>query len=150
MEMIIEIIVTLLLISAGIFGIVGSYGLVKLPDYMTRLHAPTKATTLGVGSALIASMVYFWGVEGHYTWHELMISLFLFLTAPITGNFIAKAHLHLCWKAEDLPVPAPGKTWATYADPDADIMMDTQVPEHEAEAKAPSDDAKTEKEGIKT
>ena len=139
MEMIVEIIVSLLLICAGIFGIVGSYGLVKLPDYMTRLHGPTKATTLGVGSALIASMVYFWGIEGHYTWHELMISLFLFLTAPITGNFIAKAHLHLCWKPEQLPYPAPGKSWATYSDPDANILMDNCLPEGQAEGKTSPD-----------
>ena len=37
---------------------VGSLGLIRLPDFYTRLHAPTKATTLGIGSVLIASMIY--------------------------------------------------------------------------------------------
>ena len=56
--MITEIIITALLLIAGTFALVGSYGLVKLPDLMTRLHAPTKASTLGVGGVLIASMGY--------------------------------------------------------------------------------------------
>lgn len=129
MELFLNITISALLVISGIFGLVGSWGLVKLPDYMTRLHAPTKATTLGVGGALIASMVYFWGFEGRYTWHELLISLFLFVTAPITGHFIAKAHLHLAWKPQDVPKPTSGVSWATYADPDARLDHETQTPE---------------------
>ena len=80
--MIFDLIISVFLIIAGIFGLVGSYGLVKLPDLMTRLHAPTKASTLGVGGALLASM----GLalkQGSLSWHELLITLFLFLTAPV-------------------------------------------------------------------
>jgi len=77
------------LVIAGIFGIVGSFGLIKLNDPMSRLHAPTKATTLGVGGVLIASMVHALMVEHHLSVHELLITIFLFLTAPITANFIA-------------------------------------------------------------
>ena len=47
MDLIAEILITSCLVIGGIFGLVGSYGLLKLPDPMTRLHAPTKATTLG-------------------------------------------------------------------------------------------------------
>ena len=50
MQMIGEVIVSVLLIAGGLFGLVGSYGLVKLPDQMTRLHAPTKSATLGAVS----------------------------------------------------------------------------------------------------
>ena len=98
--MIIEILISACLVISGIFGLVGSFGLLKLPDPMMRLHAPTKATTLGVGGALVASM--------------LMITLFLFLTAPVTGNFIAKTHLHLNHKASDLPPTGTDRPWATY------------------------------------
>ena len=42
---------------SGVFGLVGSYGLLKLRDPMQRLHAPTKATTVGVGAVLIASVL---------------------------------------------------------------------------------------------
>ena len=44
-----------LLVVGGVFGVVGGWGLVRLPDPMTRLHAPTKAATLGVGAVLVAS-----------------------------------------------------------------------------------------------
>ena len=114
--MIWEIIVSALLVIGGFFGLVGSYGLVKLPDQMTRLHAPTKSATLGVGAVLIASLVWFPSQTGQFTWHELLITLFLFLTAPITGNVIAKANMHVNWRPEDIPPPAPGIPWSTYGD----------------------------------
>ncbi|MFN3938554.1 MAG: Na+/H+ antiporter subunit G [Gemmobacter sp.] len=109
-----EIVVAATLVIAGIFGIVGSFGLLKLPDPMTRLHAPTKATTLGVGGVLIASMVYFAAFAGHVSFHELMITLFLFITAPITAKFIAKAHLHRHERPENLPDPGTGTGWAGF------------------------------------
>ena len=109
-----EITVTLFLVIAGLFGLVGSYGLVRLPDPMTRLHAPTKATTLGVGGALIASMVFFYATEGRVSTHELLITVFLFLTSPITALFIAKVHLHLREDQSTLPQPSDGLGWAGY------------------------------------
>lgn len=110
--MIADILIAAMLVIAGVFGLVGSIGLMKLPDEMTRLHAPTKATTLGVGGVLIASMLYFWAYEGRISAHELMITLFLFLTAPITAHFIAKAHLHLVVKRRALPDTGTGRDWA--------------------------------------
>ncbi len=95
MNFLFEFVISSLIVLGGIFVLVGSIGLIKLPDLMTRLHAPTKATTLGLGGALGASMLYFlWG-EGTLSIHEVLISVFLFLTAPVTAHFIAKAHLHL-------------------------------------------------------
>ena len=117
--MLVEILISFCLVVSGIFGLVGSIGLVKLPDPMMRLHAPTKATTLGVGGALVASMLYFTFVVGDFSFHELMITLFLFLTAPITGHFVAKTHLHLLYKPRDLPPTGSARPWAGYdTDPD--------------------------------
>ena len=111
--MILEYSIAALLVIAGFFGLVGSFGLLKLPDQMTRLHAPTKATTLGVGGVLIASMLYFYGVEGTLSFHELMITLFLFLAAPITAFFIARVQLRNHVAEKDLPKPADAKAcWA--------------------------------------
>lgn len=112
--MFVDLLISLSLVTAGVFGLVGSIGLVKLPDPMMRLHAPTKATTLGVGGALIASMLHFYFVEGQFSFHELMITLFLLLTAPITGLFIAKTHLHLVHKPGDLPPTGSERPWASY------------------------------------
>jgi multicomponent K+:H+ antiporter subunit G len=111
--MILEILITLMLVVGGVFGLVGSFGLIRLPDAMTRLHAPTKATTLGVGGVLIASMLYFAG-QGAVSAHELMISLFLFLTAPITAHFIAKVQLHLTVRRGELPPTGTGRDWAGF------------------------------------
>ncbi|MFB2531606.1 Na+/H+ antiporter subunit G [Paracoccus sp. p4-l81] len=125
MQLIAEILISAMLVIAGVFGLVGSLGLVKLPDPMTRLHAPTKATTLGVGGALIASMLYFWTQKGIFTFHELLITLFLFLTAPITGHFIAKSHLHWNWRQRDLSRAAGNVDWATYGDSAAEADRPT-------------------------
>ncbi len=114
MEYFAELLISALLVLAGIFGLVGSFGLLRLPDTMTRLHAPTKATTLGVGGVLVASMIYFWVFNGMVSWQELLITMFLLLTAPITANFIAKCYLHLNRGTEKLPAAEDGREWATY------------------------------------
>jgi multicomponent K+:H+ antiporter subunit G len=121
MEQIAEILISALLVIGGVFAVIGSFGLLKLRDTMQRLHAPTKATTIGVGSALIASMAYFFIFEGKISWHELMITLFLFLTAPITANFIAKAQMHSALREEDMPPTGMGTDWATY-DPEVEAV----------------------------
>jgi multicomponent K+:H+ antiporter subunit G len=73
----------------------GSIGLARLPDFLTRLHGPTKATTLGVGAMLLASAIFFSTREDTgVSLHELAILLFLFITAPVTAHLLAKAALH--------------------------------------------------------
>ena len=81
------------LISAC-FSLVGSIGLIRLPDVFTRLHAPTKASTLGVGGVLFASMVVA-AAQGRIGFAELLITLFIFLTAPVSASMLAQAALHL-------------------------------------------------------
>jgi multicomponent K+:H+ antiporter subunit G len=76
-----------------------------LRDFFMRLHAPTKATTLGVGGVLVASMAANWA-RGNFAVHELLIALFLFITAPVSANLLAKAALHLRTPSK-APVP-PG------------------------------------------
>jgi multicomponent K+:H+ antiporter subunit G len=108
-----DILVTGFLVIAGIFGLVGSFGLLKLNDAMSRLHAPTKATTLGVGGVLLASMVNSLANGPHLSLHELLITLFLLLTAPITANFIAKVHIHQRESRDSLPAAGEDGSWAT-------------------------------------
>ena len=110
-----EIIISVILVIAGVFGVIGSFGLIRLKDPMSRLHTPTKATTLGVGGVLIASMLYFMAAQGHVSAHELLITVFLFLGAPVVANFLAKVHLHLHERAGTLPGPAGASEWAGVA-----------------------------------
>ncbi len=74
--------------------LVGSWGLAKLPDFYTRLHAPTKASTLGMGATLLGSLVWFSVQEESLHIHELVISIFLFLTAPVSAYMMGKAAIH--------------------------------------------------------
>jgi multicomponent K+:H+ antiporter subunit G len=89
-----EIGVAALLGVGGLFTLVGAIGMLRFPDFYMRLHAPTKATTLGVGGVLLASMAMGW-TRGQFGVHELLITLFLFVTAPVSANLMAKAALHL-------------------------------------------------------
>ncbi len=84
-----------LILTGAIFTFIGSLGLVRLKDFYTRLHGPTKATTLGVGSLLIASVIFFSTRGTGVSLHELLITLFLFITAPVSAHMLAKAALHL-------------------------------------------------------
>ncbi len=89
-----QVVIALMLVVGGVFALVGAVGMLRFPDFYMRLHAPTKATTLGVGGVLLASMAANWG-QGNYGLHELLITLFLFITAPVSANLMAKAALHL-------------------------------------------------------
>jgi len=89
------------LLVAALFSLVGAIGLVRLPDFFMRLHAPTKASTLGVGGVLLASMILA-AAEGRAGFAELLITLFVFVTAPVSANMMAQAALHL-----RLPSQAP-------------------------------------------
>lgn len=94
MNILVEILVCVLLLIGGFFVLVGSLGLCRLPDVYTRLHAPTKATTVGMGGILIASMVLMTYEQRYFSVHELLITLFLLITAPITAHMLAKTALH--------------------------------------------------------
>lgn len=107
-----EIIISILLLIGGVFGLVGSYGLLKLNNPMARLHAPTKASTLGVGSVLLASVCYDFFVSDVISVHEVLIMIFLFMTAPITAIFIAKVNLHQAVDKNELPPTGADKHWA--------------------------------------
>lgn len=90
-----EMVVAALIVLGALFVFLGSIGLARLPDFLTRLHGPTKATTIGVGAILLASAIFFSGSESTaVSLHELAILLFLFITAPITAHLLAKAGLH--------------------------------------------------------
>lgn len=85
-----DIIVAILALSGGAFVLIAAIGIVRLPDLLTRMHASTKAGTLGsllvlaglavfIGSATVISKV-------------VATVLFLLLTAPIAAHMIGRAH----------------------------------------------------------
>lgn len=90
----ISVIVAIFLILGGVIVFIGGLGLLRLPNFYQRIHAPAIAITLGAGSILIASMVYFSSVESRPVIHELLITIFVFLTAPITSMLIMRAAVY--------------------------------------------------------
>jgi len=98
MESWLEGLIALVLVFGGTFLLIGSIGLVRLPDIYTRLHGPTKATTLGIAGLLLASSVVSSVNQGSISVHEWLITLFLLITAPVSANMIAKTAMH-----HDLP-----------------------------------------------
>ncbi len=116
MTLLAEIAIAALLCLGGVFGLVGSYGLLKLKDAMQRLHAPTKATTIGVGAALVASALDLLLIGQGITWQEVLVAVFLFLTAPLSALYLAKTHIMRSINAADLPDPGTGAPWATLDD----------------------------------
>jgi multicomponent K+:H+ antiporter subunit G len=103
MNPLIEWLAAALIVIAAFFLLVGSVGLMRLPDFYMRLHAPTKASTLGVGGILVASMLVA-ASQGRPGVAELLITLFLFVTAPVSANLMAQAALHLSLASR---APAP-------------------------------------------
>lgn len=89
-----EILSLALILAGAAFALIGSIGLLRFPDIYTRLHGPTKATTLGVGGVLLGAVVLLLLKGQQLAVRELLISVFLFLTAPVSAHLIARAALH--------------------------------------------------------
>jgi multicomponent K+:H+ antiporter subunit G len=85
--------VAFFLLLGGCFVLIGSIGLTRMPDFFMRLHGPTKATTLGMGGILVGS-IFFFSLTGEVSVHELLITIFLLITAPISAHMLIKTALH--------------------------------------------------------
>ena len=86
---VIELLVAALILIGGFFAAVAGFGLLRLPDVLMRLHASTKAGTLGAGCILLAAAIRF-GDLGTSV-RMLLAFLFLLLTAPIGAHLIGRA-----------------------------------------------------------
>ncbi len=106
------------LLVGTVFTFVAALGLLKLNDSMTRLHAPTKAGTVGIGAFLLASVFNAYASRDG-SMHELLILAFLFVTAPISAHFIAKVNIHKR-ACDPTPAPAHDETWSTLDVPEQD------------------------------
>ena len=83
------LVATLLVVVGTFFLLVGTVGLLRFPDVYNRLHATTKAATLGAASIFLAGFVYWGPQEAGLT--SLVGIVFLFLTAPTGAHMISRA-----------------------------------------------------------
>jgi multicomponent K+:H+ antiporter subunit G len=118
-EWMVELLVSALLLVGAGFALVGSVGLARLPDFFMRLHGPTKATTLGVGAMIVGSAAHFSTRGDGLSLHELLITAFLFITAPVSAHMLAKVALHLKVSTRSRPAQRAADTVASGGTPES-------------------------------
>jgi multicomponent K+:H+ antiporter subunit G len=123
MTLLLDLLITAALVIGGAFALIGSYGLLRLKDPFQRLHAPTKGSTLGVGAVLVASALVHLARGQGASWHEVLVTLFIFLTAPLTALYLARVHLHQARPKPELPGPATASGWAN-----SDLQLEINAP----------------------
>lgn len=83
----------LLALAGAIFFLISAIGLLRLPDFFCRIHAPTKAATLGIMLLSLGAIVRSLA-QGNLIWLEdLAILVFIFLTIPVSSQVLARAAL---------------------------------------------------------
>jgi len=87
-----DLLLAVLLPLGGFFCLVAALGMLRLPDLLTRMHAATKAGTLGVGLLVLAAALHF--NEVGMTLRAFTVALFVLLTAPVAAHLIGRAAYH--------------------------------------------------------
>jgi len=86
--------VAFLLVLGGLIALIGTIGLVRLQDFAQRIHGPAITITLGAGCILVASMLYFTVTQSRLVIHELLISVFVLMTAPVVAMLIMRSAVY--------------------------------------------------------
>ncbi|WP_301553635.1 monovalent cation/H(+) antiporter subunit G [Desulfuribacillus alkaliarsenatis] len=86
-----EFIISFFLLLGAIFSVLGSLGLLRLPDVYARLHAATKTVTFGIINIMIAVFLYFALVHSVFSFKVLLTIVFVFLTAPVAAFMISRS-----------------------------------------------------------
>lgn len=81
----------LLLVCGGLLTLAGSLGLLRLDTFYARIHAPTMGNTLGGGCVLLASILVSSALAQRLVFHEILITIFLLLTSPVTAILLMRA-----------------------------------------------------------
>lgn len=100
---------TLLLVTGGLLALIGSIGLLRLPSFFTRMHPPTMGASLGTGCVLVASMLVSSALVGRPVVHELLITVLLIVTAPVTAMLLMRAGVHRQRRDDARNSPRPGQ-----------------------------------------
>ncbi len=87
------ILVSVLLLVGAAFTLIGTIGLVRLPNFYARVHAPTLGTTLGTLSIAVASMIYFSITGTRLTVHELVAVVLVTVSTPVGLIILVRAAL---------------------------------------------------------
>ncbi|WP_019997818.1 monovalent cation/H(+) antiporter subunit G [Aureimonas ureilytica] len=89
MEAVGNILAGVFVVMGALFALVASIGILRLPDFYTRIHAASKAGTVGSVLALIALAIV--SVQTAEVLRAIAAIVFFFLTAPISAHLLGKA-----------------------------------------------------------
>ncbi|MCX8146032.1 MAG: monovalent cation/H(+) antiporter subunit G [Azovibrio sp.] len=106
----------LLLILGGGIALIGCLGLMRLPHFYQRIHGPAITITLGTSCILIASMLLFSAQATRPVVHELLITLFVLMTAPMVSMLIMRAAVHRELRKPPPNPPRAESAWNVYGD----------------------------------
>lgn len=128
MPFLIELLISALVLTGAGFALMGAIGLARMPDFFMRVHLPTSGTTLGVGCTLLASVIYFSWTQQTLSVHEFLISMFLFITAPVSSHMMAKVALHLNvdYVSHTKGTPWPSRTLRPFKD-NSQVLVDWET-----------------------
>lgn len=89
-----DLLASSLLVLGSVLTLIGSAGLLRLPDLFARLHAPTLGNTLGLGCVLLASILIASISADRFVFQEILITLFVVGTSPITAVLLIRAGIY--------------------------------------------------------
>jgi multicomponent K+:H+ antiporter subunit G len=89
-----DLLASLLLITGSVLALIGSAGLLRLPNLFARIHAPTLGNTLGLGCILLASMLVASIEADRPVLQEVLITLFVVATSPVTAILLVRAGIY--------------------------------------------------------
>ncbi len=100
-----EIVVAALVLLGAGMALLGATGLLRLPTFFERLHAPSIAATMGCWCIMHATVIYFSVADGSLALHALLIAGFVAVTVPVTSIFLMRAALFRARQAGQAGVP---------------------------------------------
>lgn len=86
-----NIILSALIVLSGIISLIGTFGLIKLKHFYSRMHAPTLGNTLGVFCLLLACALVASFSQKQFLIYPLIISVLLIITSPVTAILLMRA-----------------------------------------------------------
>jgi multicomponent K+:H+ antiporter subunit G len=89
-----DLLASLLLIAGSMLALIGSAGLLRLSSLLARIHAPTLGNTLGLNAVLLASMLIASIQANHPVFQELLITLFILVTSPVTAILLMRSGIY--------------------------------------------------------
>lgn len=116
----VAVVIAFFLIFGAGLAVIGAIGVLRLPTFYQRIHAPTLSTSWGTGGVMTASILFFSIAGGRLVAHEILIGVFITVTTPVTFMLLARAALHRDRFENDPEVPRRSSPPEIYREDDGE------------------------------